>query len=772
MPSNAAFLEATSDAVWENDLREGVSYLSRSWLRTLGFEEDDFPQPGKVNAWFSLVHPEDLPETQTLYEQHMRGETPHFQQELRVRAADGRWQWILSRGRVVDRLPDGSPARVIGTHIHIGAQKDLEAELVASRLRNEMLLQAVPDLLFVVDCDGNVIDYSAPKPELLLVQPEEFLGKNLHELLSPELAGNMLARIRHAADAQTMQTLEYSLPIDGKELDFEARITPYGPGLVSVIVRDITERRVIGRQLQEARGDYERLVRSLPVGVFSFRVSRSQGIRSAFVSPRLVELVHQPAAVLCQGREAFSKYLHPEDIPRALQTVQRLLEKECTVSDEFRCIDEQGTTIWVRLEVQSSSVVDDEFRIHGTASDITDRKRAESEYRELQQRLQRTERMRALGQLAGGVAHEFNNQLASVFFFVDSVKKGSLNPDQLCRYADLLRNNAQRTSELTQKLLDFSRQGTPKREIFDLHDVLRESIDILDQTLGRNIQVVRELRARCSLVLGDRSQIGSLLLNLAINARDAMAERGTLTVQTSCLDLDAERCRLLHHESDLRPGRYVCLSISDTGEGMDAETKEHIFEPFFTTKPMGKGTGLGLASVYGTVCDHAGAIGVESQPGRGTTFNIFIPACEAPASVAPEPPQPEQPLPRGKGQHLLLVDDETLLRFLLRGKCEEMGYRVTDCEGGAEAIRVLTSGADIDAVVLDVTMPGMSGLETHRALQRLQPGLPTVAITGFTNHRDLPSLQEEGVRHVVAKPVDVRLLSHTLARLLDIPFPE
>jgi nitrogen-specific signal transduction histidine kinase len=410
--------------------------------------------------------------------------------------------------------------------------------------------------------------------------------------------------------------------------------------------------------------------------------------------------------------------------------------------------------------------------VHGTASDITAQKKAEEEYRELQLRLQRTERMRALGQLAGGVAHEFNNQLASVFFFVESVKKGSLTPAQLHRYADMLRANAQRTSDLTQKLLDFSRQGTPKRELFDLHEVLRESLDILEQTLGRNINVVRSLDALCSLVLGDPSQISSLLLNLAINARDAMCEKGTLTVTTACLELSENCCRQLQHENRLAPGRYIRLSVTDTGEGIKPEVREHIFEPFYTTKPMGKGTGLGLASVYGTVADHAGAISVASAPGEGTTFHIFLPTCDAPVSSESTDATASPRIP-GRGQRLLLVDDEDLLRLLLKDELEELGYVVADCGSGAEAARILNGepGA-IHAVILDVTMPNMSGLETHRALQTICSGIPTVAITGFTNHRDLPTLRDEGVRHVIPKPVDLGLLSQALAEALGIPFSE
>ncbi|MDX9978844.1 MAG: PAS domain-containing protein [Lentisphaeria bacterium] len=760
-----ALLEAGCDGIWEDELPGRLSCLSDGWYASFGYTLADYPRPMPLNGWFGLCHPEDLPALAAAHAELAAGRSVAFRLGLRLRAADGAWRHLQVCGQVAARSADGVPVRLAGTLTDVTEQKELLASLATSQRRNEMFLRAVPDLLFVTDGEGRILDCSVPRPEWLAVSAEQFLGRNVREILPGSLAERMVAVIRQALGTQRMQTIEYRLTVHGAELDFEARLTPHGEGLVCCIVRDVTERRMMDRRLAEARNEYERLVRSLPVGVFSFRVGKNGTIRSAFVSPRMAEILRQPLRVLRRGRDGFASYLHPADLTRAHAAIDRLLAGETVVGDEFRCLGPAGDIFWVRFELQSAVLSGGERCLYGTASDITARKLAEEEYQQLQLRLQRTERMRGLGQLAGGVAHEFNNQLASVFFFVDSIKKGTLTPRQLQRYADLLRDGAQRISDLTQKLLDFSRQGSPRREVFDLHKVLGEFLDMLDQTLGCRIRVNRQLAAPSSLVVGDPCQISSAMLNLALNARDAMTDGGTLGFATACIELDAAACRALSHESGFGPGSYIRLSVSDTGEGMDAITRERIFEPFFTTKPLGKGTGLGLAVVYGTVIDHAGAIAVDSEPGKGSTFHIFLPLCANPLARAAIPVASAEPVP-GSGQ-LLLVDDETLLRILLRDQLEQIGYQVADCADGREALeRFSLEPGLVDGVILDVSMPGMSGLETHRALRQIRPTLPILLISGSGNHPDVPILLQEGAFGLVTKPVDLALLSQKLAALL------
>ncbi len=762
-----AFLEATSNGVWESDLHQQVTYLSEGWYAALGYAAADFAPAGSLNAWFAIVHPEDLTALQAADQRLAAGTADQISLELRVRDAANAWRWMRLYGRVVEWSADRAPLRILGSQQEITAPKQLAAELDRCRQLNGALQQVVPGLLCSVDAEGVVTECLSlgPDPLPLAADPT---GRSLAELVPASVAAPLVAAIRRSAETQEEQTFAYQLPTGGTGRDFEVRLFPHGPGQTRCLLRDVTEQRGMDRRLAETQSEYERLLRSLPVGVFRFRLGADGAVREAFVSPRLAEVTHQPLDVLRRGQDAFADYIHPADLGRALAAVECLCTRETVVREDIRCLDAADAVVWVRLDLQSTVCANGERCIHGTASDVTAQKRSEEEFQQLQVRLQRTERMRAIGQLAGGVAHEFNNQLASVFFFVDSVKKGTLGTRQLHRYADLLRNGAERISELTQKLLDFSRQGSPKREIFDVHDVLRESLDILEQTLGCRIRVVRELLAPHSILLGDRAQISSAVLNLAINARDAMAGVGTLTVSTVCVTLDEEDCRRLPHENGFGPGTYIRLSVADTGEGMDAVTRERIFEPFFTTKPVGKGTGLGLAVVYGTMTDHGGAITVDSERGKGTTFHLFLPLCDLPSPQDATPATTCEVVP-GTG-HLLLVDDEMLLRVLLRDQLEEIGYKVTECAGGREAIRVLSeSPGAVDGLILDVAMPDLSGLETYRALRQIRQNLPTLVITGFANHPDVPLLMEEGANDLVPKPADLGVLSQRLALLLQRP---
>ena len=760
-----ALLDALGDGFWENDLELGISHLSEGWLRFFGYTTDDFPQPGRLNAWFAVVHPDDIADAEASYQRHLAGDTPHWRQELRIRDAKGTWRWVLSRGQIVDSHPDGRPVRIVGTHLDISEQKERTRDLAATRQRSRMLLDAVPDLVFIGTREGKVVECSGQCPEGLVATGVGLLGEDLRDVLPQDLAGNLLDCLRETIDSQRMQTLACCLPVNGADRHFEARSTPCGADMACCIVRDITAPKQTIQRLDEARREYEHLVRSLPVGVFSFRTGRDGGVRNAYVSPRMAELLDQPAELIAKGADAFGQYVHPADRNRARDIVGVLLGGEARIREEIRCCGRGGGTVWIHLEVQSGQASPDEILIRGTIADITAQKRSEEEHRQLQMRMQKSERMRALGQLAGGVAHEFNNQLNTVLFFVDSIRKDKFTADQLKRYADLLYEGAARTSDLTKKLLDFSRQGSPTRVVFDLHRVLSEFLDMLAQTLGRRIRIQRILLAEVPMLFGDPAQINSSLLNLSINARDAMAGAGTITFATESVCLDAAQCRQLRHENELRPGNYLCLSVSDTGSGMDPKIRERIFEPFFTTKPSGKGTGLGLAAVYGTVIDHSGAIKVETQPGYGTTFRIFLPTCASPTAPAPAVPLGKPVCGRG---HLLLVDDETLLRILLREMLQGLGYQVTDCETGEEAVRLFEqSPMSVDAAVLDVAMAGMGGLDTYRALCRVRPGLPALAISGFSSHPDVPAMLREGVRELIPKPVDMVLLSHKLAELIQ-----
>jgi two-component system, cell cycle sensor histidine kinase and response regulator CckA len=354
--------------------------------------------------------------------------------------------------------------------------------------------------------------------------------------------------------------------------------------------------------------------------------------------------------------------------------------------------------------------------------DVTARKRLEGQLRQSQ-------KMEAVGRLAGGVAHDFNNLLTAIQGFSDLIL-GDLEPDDP-RFADLagIREAAQRAAGLTQQLLAFSRQQVLTPVVLSLNDLIRDAEKLLRRIIGEDIEINTALAGDLGAVRADPSQLQQVLLNLAVNARDAMPRGGKLTLETRNVDVGPD-----HPSSHgvVTPGRYALLTVADSGVGMDEDTKAHIFEPFFTTKPAGEGTGLGLATVYGIVHQSGGFIWVYSEPGRGSTFRIHLPLVDS-AAVSVERAAPVRAAPGGS-ETILLVEDEELVRRLACRVLQGYGYHVMAAASGKGALELIGAGCHrLDLLVTDVVMPGMSGRQLAEELQIRQPGLKVLYLSGYTD---------------------------------------
>jgi signal transduction histidine kinase/CheY-like chemotaxis protein len=340
-----------------------------------------------------------------------------------------------------------------------------------------------------------------------------------------------------------------------------------------------------------------------------------------------------------------------------------------------------------------------------------------------QERLRQAEKMEALGQLAGGIAHDFNNQLAAILGYAELLRARLTDPG-LREDADMIGRAASRSADLTRQLLAFARKGKVLSETIDVHAVLREIVALLGRTVDKRIRIRMELDDVACLTTGDPSQLHTALLNLAINARDAMPEGGELVFRTSRLSLSDERSRA-HH---LAPGAYVQIAVSDTGVGMNEATRRRLFEPFFTTKEPGKGTGMGLAAVYGTVLGHQGAIAVQSEPGKGSTFTVLLPlSTTGQAGARPAVDVPADNIAR----NVLVVDDEPAVRSMIRDALEDLGWSVTAYADSRQAVRWYAEhGASIDLVILDMAMPLLNGADTLKALRAINPAVRAVIASG------------------------------------------
>ena len=396
----------------------------------------------------------------------------------------------------------------------------------------------------------------------------------------------------------------------------------------------------------------------------------------------------------------------------------------------------------------------------GYIRDLTERRQAEEKLRESEERLRQSHKMEAIGTLAGGVAHDFNNILTAILGYAVLLKRGLDSRETAERAADVIEKAAQRGAALTRQLLGFARKGKNQTVPVDLAATIREVLELLSRTLDKNIRITQSEGSNRVFVSGDPAQLQQVILNLAVNARDAMPDGGELTFAVDAIRLEDEAsCGI----PGTKPGDHVRLSIKDTGCGIPEEVMARIFEPFFTTKERGKGTGMGLAMVYGIIENHGGGIRVDSRVGQGTTFEIYLPrGAEAPVEVGVAP----EPGTRGTGR-ILVVDDEEAVREVTADLLKDLGYDVTTAVDGVEAVEYYTRHADeIDLVLVDLVMPKMGGRECFRALKALNPGVRAVLCTGYGFNIAAQELLDEGILDFISKPFEPGRLSSVVSRSL------
>jgi signal transduction histidine kinase len=387
--------------------------------------------------------------------------------------------------------------------------------------------------------------------------------------------------------------------------------------------------------------------------------------------------------------------------------------------------------------------------------DLTERKK-------LEQQLLRSQRMESIGTLAGGIAHDLNNVLSPIMMSL-AVLEMKFPDDDSKELLDMLSTSAQRGADMVRQVLSFARGVEGRRMEVQIKHLIRDLVKIVNDTFPKNIEVETALPAEIATVLGDPTQLHQVLLNLCVNARDAMPEGGKLVLSIEEIVLDAHYAAL---NPDAQAGPYLRLDAADTGTGMPPEVIDKIFDPFFTTKAPGKGTGLGLSTTLGIVKSHGGFIRAYSEVGRGTKFSVYLPAAPA-GSVAVEAEPSSPRLPRGHGELILVVDDEEFVRHITKQTLETFGYRVALAGDGAEALAVhAMRGGEIAAVLLDMMMPVLDGPATIRVLRRLNPTIRIIGASGFSTHGATAHAASLGVTHFLPKPYTAEALLKMLQEVL------
>lgn len=382
--------------------------------------------------------------------------------------------------------------------------------------------------------------------------------------------------------------------------------------------------------------------------------------------------------------------------------------------------------------------------------------------RELEEQLLQSQKMDAIGQLAGGIAHDFNNQLTGILGYAEMLKPKLTDQKQL-QYLYEIIESGKRSTDLIKQLLAFSRKGQYELIPVDLHKTISEVVSLLQCSLDKRILIKLRLNAALPITKGDPSQLHNAILNLAINARDAMPQGGEITFETGTTDLDKDTCRLHHYT--IAPGKYLKISVTDTGIGIDKETLKHIFEPFFTTKPVGRGTGMGLPAVYGTVKKLSGAIDVTSELGHGTTFSLLFPLTN---ETVPSESASRHVLQPTSPRHILIAEDEDHIGRLVSEFLEGLNYTVTLCKNGNEAVKIYRdSWPVIDVVILDIIMPEMSGSDTFLALRNINPRVKVLMFSGYSMEEEVQKIIKEGNLEFLQKPFAMDDLAAKIKGLLQ-----
>jgi PAS domain S-box-containing protein len=613
------------------------------------------------------------------------------------------------------------------------------AESVTDTLLSPIFFEAVPDAMVAVNQTGEIVQINSQTERLFGYTQDELLGQRI-EVLVPvgqrELHHQHRERFHHKPEMRRMgaQLDLRGRRKDGSEFPVEISLSPVPTAdgiLVLSAIRDISDHKRMeehlrraheelaaskDRQLQESQSRLALIVDSSQDAIIGKNLDGTithwnKGAEHIY-GYTAEEVVGKPISILApQDR--------PDEIPGILGKIRRGERVEYFETVRVR---KDGRRLNVSISV--SPIRNAHGEVIGASAigrDVTSQKRAEELLRQAQ-------KMEAVGRLAGGVAHDFNNVLGIVTACCELLRS-RVEPNGISQLIDNISEAAKRGASLTRQLLTFSRRqvGLQPR-LLDLNESLKEVVKLLRPLMGDDVQIILRHGADTAVVESDPAQLDQIVLNIAVNARDAMPRGGKLILETSLQEFDVA---LAEQHPPMKPGKYVLLAVSDTGTGMDATTLSQIFEPFFTTKETGKGTGLGLATVYGIVKQSGGHIWVYSEVGRGTTFKIYLPAADHKMVTAPAESQALPP--KAHGKTILIVEDDALMRSLTRQMLEEHGYEVIEAEDGKSALGRLNSpGVSIDIVLTDVVMRGMSGPELALELIQRYPAIKVVYMSGYT----------------------------------------
>jgi len=643
------------------------------------------------------------------------------------------------------------------------SRESLEA-LWESENKYSKLFENAMDAIFLLEAEGEfagqILSANQAAAEMHGYGINEIVGKNIREIAAEDEVKSVKERLHRFLDGKWIKDEHLHRKKDGSvfPVEMHAGLIEYeNRRYIIAIDRDISKRRQAEEALRESE-ERQRIIIENTYDVIS--IIEKKG-RWRFLNPSIERISGYEIKELSVAQ--IEQLFHPDDFPRAMNFIDRILENpNAPLSDEFRMLHKNGS--WVVLEAIGVNLHDNPA-IKGiliNARDITMRKRIEADKEIIQKQLMQAQKMEALGTLAGGIAHDFNNILGIILGFTQlALKKFSQDA--------VLRNNLEQVvraggqaKDLVKQILTFSRQTEEEPEPVHVSPIVKETLKMLRSTLPSTIKIRQDIKAESAIVLADPVQIHQVLMNLCTNAAHAM--RNDLGSMEVCL-YDLEICNEnVKKYKELETGRYLTLTVSDTGHGIQTEIIERIFDPYFTTKDPGEGTGLGLAVVHGIVRKLGGMIKVKSELEKGSEFTIMLPQIETIDTLSCED---HSDLPTGN-EIILFVDDDRTMVFMMQQILEELGYSVIARTSSLKALEVFKEKCDeIDLVISDQTMPDMTGINLAREILSIRPELPVILCTGYSEEVNSETIKAAGISDLMMKPLDICALANTIRKVLE-----
>ena len=741
--------ESMPPLVWTCRGDGQCDYLSPQWVRYTGIAEQE--QHGF--GWLRTLHPDDRQTTIDAWNANV-ALGAHWQKEFRIGRHDGAYRWFKSMGSAI-RNDAGEIVRWVGTNTDIEDQKRLQESLAHREEQLRLLVDGLADhVVYLLDAAGDIITWNSAAQRIDGFAAHEIVGRPFAILWPADeiAAGRPACHLATAADRESVAFEGWRQRKDGSRFWAIGTISairgePNGVRGYVTVTRDMTQQRHAEQLVQSILDNTLDAIITVDehgrILAFNHAAEKTFGYAAADVIGGDVTVL-MPEPHRSRHAEYVAEYLR--------SGIAKIIGANREVEAQRR----DGSVIPVDLAV-TEFFLDDRRHFIGIVRDISERRALESQLRQSQ-------KMEAIGLLAGGVAHDFNNLLTVIAGYGQSLLQEVPREDPKRNAVAAIMDAQERAAGLTRQLLSFSRQSVLEPRVLDLNVVVSETERLLRRVIGEDIVLTTALDSAIRPVKVDASQLSQVLLNLAVNARDAMPNGGALRLSTANTEVRKDGA---NERAGLPKGEYVLLEMADTGQGMTPEVRARIFEPFFTTKPVGKGTGLGLATVYGIIRASGGHIDVASEWGRGTTFRIYFPASDEPiARPAVAASEPELPI-RGN-ETILLVEDETSVRSLIKIVLQKNGYHVLDAGDGEEAVQVFENASGkIDILVTDIVMPHRNGPELAALLRQRLPSLRVLFTSGYTEDAVVRHGLEQNPASFLQKPYAPSDLLRKIRQSLD-----